>query len=68
MSRYMEDATVQEYSQNYVDVINSPPNGWGQHYCPKTHRTSTEIYMIGRARWGQEFDDAVSNIFRREDA
>jgi len=68
MPRYMENATVEEYSQSYVDVLNGPADGWGQHRCPDTWRTSTEIHMIGRTRYGEEaFNAACTAIFRRDD-
>ncbi len=68
MSHYREDDTVEEYSQAYVDVLNGPPNGWGQHRCPKTNLDSTSIHWIGRTRYGEEaFNAACTAIFRKND-
>lgn len=56
--------TIQSDAREYVDILNGPANGWGQHVCPKTGLQSHAFLRRGYTRHGQaEFDAAVAAIF-----
>ena len=56
--------TVEEYARAYVDILNGPANGWGQHRCPTTGMDSHHVHRIGRNRYEPKiFDEAVDAVF-----
>lgn len=48
--------TLTEAVQEYIDVLNSPPNGWGQHVGPKG-RSDYHLYLIYK-EFGKDLTDA----------
>lgn len=38
--------TAQELANAYVEAINSPPNGWGQHYHPTLGRSDSILMRL----------------------
>ena len=61
--------TVEEYAQEYVDTLNGPANGWGQHICKRTGYVSHVVHRIGMRNYGEkEFNDAIDAVFAKEES
>ena len=59
----MTDPSLGEMCTEYVDLLNSPPNGWGQHIHPR-HGQSHLMLRVICTRFGTEETNAkIAEIF-----
>ena len=58
--------SAKKAAHTYVDVLNSTPNGWGQHVCPENCMNSHTLYMQGYKAYGQAFNDEINLIFQEK--
>ena len=60
--------SIKKDARSYVDVLNSPADGWGRHVCKITGCVSHDMLRIGSDRHGEiNFQDAINLIFQEKD-
>ena len=63
METKIEEPTLPEMAEEYVKLLNSPPNGWGQHIHPK-YGNSHRMLLAMRNRFGlEETNKAIDAAF-----
>lgn len=50
------DKTVNQWAKEYVDLLNSPANGWGQHVHPRYGESHSMMFAML-----QIFGDGATN-------
>ena len=48
------DIKLRKAAQEYIDILNSAPNAWGQHTHPKTSEVSHSFLLRINLRFGKE--------------
>ena len=56
--------TLQEYARIYVDTINGPANGWGQHVHPTLGPTHAIMGLMWRKFGREESNAAIDAAFK----
>jgi len=57
--------TVEDYARHYVETINAPPNGWGQHVSPLFGQ-SHSVMIEASKRFGSEATQAAIQAALKE--
>ena len=54
--------TLHQDAQDYVNVLNSQPNGWGQHVHPQFGQSHHMLSAMYRKHGRVEFDTVVDRV------
>ena len=57
------DIKLRKAAQEYIDILNSGPNAWGQHTHPKTGEVSHSFLLRISLLFGKEnVDNALKEL------
>jgi hypothetical protein len=55
--------TIQQDAKDYVDLLDSAPNGWGQHVHPQYGQSHNMLWIMHERHGKAQFDAAVDAEF-----
>lgn len=65
-TRNLSEGTVRLLCQEYVDLLNGPVNGWGQHIHPIYGNSHTMLRFLHRNGGEKEVNSILEEIFEKE--
>ncbi len=60
----MYDQTVEDMAAEYVDLMHSPPNGWGQHVHPEYGQSHHVLHYMAKKFGTPQTTHAIKAEFK----
>ncbi len=58
---------LREACEEYIDLLNSPPNGWGQHVHPIYGQSHNLLFKLWKDWSKKEVEDCLQMIFEERE-